>query len=351
MCCVGFLSASSMRVYAFESEDNFYPYTPSYPYLNVYQNDWNTYVNYYNPSLSGGKFHFDNPYLENVIGIIFQQNQSGQAGEQWTFPFQPEVYDYYFLGTLTAYNTDKDASTFKPTNIRLVYRDYDNMTNKNYSLSGLNVYDIDTGNYNGFGFYTKVSFESSDNTGISQVIMSSDKDGLGNKPANLIFEAGVLAIEKGTDEVAVMSQILDKLSEMESSITGSIDAAGDKVADAIENQYAMSDTEDFGVGQIADQVEENLGVLSFGADTLNNFLGLFQASNAGSTVLTFPSFTIDVQGESYQVWNDIQFDLTFLEENFGILITAVRTVTVLCVWLAVLGYMVKAYEHLVNNKG
>lgn len=293
-------------------------------------------------------YHFDNALLTGVAYMSFYLME-----DYFIFPLNPE-YDYYFIGSMIApcRNSELDNSTFKPSVIKLQYSDVDQGgASVQYASSDLNVYDIDGEYYKGFGFYEKVDFLSAGNIGISSISFERDAQSRGNKPANLELKLGVMAIPKSSDSLEVSRQILNKLSEMESSITGSIDAAGDKVADAIENQYAVSESEDFGVGQIADQVEEKLGVLSFGADTLNNFLGLFQASNAGSTVLTFPGFTINVQGESYRVWNDIQFDLSFLEENFGFLIDTVRTVTVLCVWLAVLGYLVKAYEHLVNNKG
>ena len=334
-------------MYAYTAEDNFYALDVIADFQFYDENNKSLYRKQVEVS-SDGKYHLDNNDLENVDRITIYPYLGAQ---EWTFPYNAESYDYYFLGTLTAQCTDKTKSTYKPRFIGVAYSDVDADQTMYYNSEYLTIYNIDGYYYMGFGFYQKVDFESAGNTGIRHIQMLNDIHGNGNKPANLVAEFGIMAVRKDTSELEINRQILNKLSEMESSITGSIDAAGDKVADAIENQYAVSDTEDFGVGQIADQVEEKLGVLSFGADTLNNFLGLFQASNAGSTVLTFPGFTIDVQGESYQVWNDIQFDLTFLEENFGILITAVRTVTVLCVWLAVLGYMVKAYEHLVNNKG
>lgn len=338
-----------MRVYAFESEDNFYSINVDSASLNVFNASGGlVFSETVHLTVNDNIYHYNNPVLSGIDNIQWIISESS---DPFTFPYNVSVYDYYFLGTLVAYCSDDSNSTWKPTKVYAMGYNVDSSSFFAYPRSEENIYNIDSDHTMGFGFSQKIEFDQKNNIGISGIWMGNDKDGTGIKPAGLMAEFGILAVPIGTDEAAISQQILNKLSEMESSISGSIDAAGDKVADAIENQYAVSDTEDFGVGQIADQVEEKLGVLSFGADTLNNFLGLFQASNAGSTVLTFPGFTIDVQGESYQVWNDIQFDLSFLEENFGFLIDTVRTVTVLCVWLAVLGYLVKAYEHLVNNKG
>ena len=346
MCCVGFLSVSS-RVYAYTAEDGFYPvYSDHSVFSFAYVDGTNLS---YNLTCNDGRYFIGNSGVDNVKELSWFQGWGGS--EEWTFPFNPDLYDYYILGALTSPYSQQSESTFKPGFLELWYYDFSKSELEDYELSEIYIYDLDTKNYSGFGFSAKVDFVSAGNCALHRIDMENDKDGFGSKPPNLVFELGILAVEKGQNETAVMSQILNQLQNMENSLTDSIGSAADQVTDAIENQYGMIPGETFGVQDLTSQVEEKLGVLSFGADTLNNFLGLFQASNAGSTVLTFPGFTIDVQGESYQVWNDMQFDLAFLEENFGVLIIAVRTVTVLCVRLAVLGYLVKAYEHLVNNKG
>lgn len=349
LCCVGFLSVSS-RAYAYTAEDSFYPVITTDAHLDLYDSSdkviwWGV------PTVSNGKYYYNNPDTDGIYSIRWWQDFG--VSTEWTFPYNPDVYEYYCLGTMTSseISMEGNKSTFKPTNIEISYRDYTNQENVPYNISNLNIYNIDTVGYAGFGFSAKVDFEAADCSSLHYIWFDSDKDGSGSKAANLVFEVGIMAVPKGTLESEINQRILNQLQNMENSLNNSIGSAADQVTDAIENQYGMTPGESFGVPELTSQVEEKLGVLSFGADTLNNFLGLFQASNAGSTVLTFPGFTIDVQGESYQVWNDMQFDLAFLEENFGILITAVRTVTVLCVWLAVLGYLVKAYEHLINNKG
>lgn len=354
-----------MKVYAFESESNFYPIAEPASFLNVYF-DGTSSATKYTGTVDGDKMVFSNPYMENVTRIDWFANYQDY---EFTFPYNPYEYDYYLLGTVTAVNpttgsnaSNFDKSTFQPSYLRVFYRNYATEGNSNYPITGYNIYNIDTTTHAGFGFYVGIDFEAAENTGIHAISFINDIQGLGNKPANLTMEFGILAVGKSESNATVLSQILSQLVGMESSlnsalgsvadqITDSISDSAQQIKDSIENQYAVSDAEDFGVGQLTNQVEEKLGVLTFGADTLNNFLGLFQASNVGGTELTFPGFQIEVQGQSYNVWPDISFDLAFLEEHFGILITAVRTVTVLCVWLAVLGYLVKAKDHFINNKG
>lgn len=348
-----------MTVLAYESEDGFYPIDYETMVINVIDK---TGSMIFSETVSinelDNSYYFSNENLTDVYRMSFKTYEP----KPFTFPYDPNVYDYYLLGTLTAGTQNSSLSTWKPTYIRAQGYDVNNSAFFSYSFDNLNVYNIDTHTVKGFGFSERILFSDKDNIGIFSIEMDNDPQNIGKKPAGLIAEFGVLAVDKGSSEQAVMNQILSQLQDMESSINSSIGSAAgqisdsvsdaaDQIAGAVEDQYTMSDSEDFGVGDLADQVEEKLGVLTFGADTLNNFLGLFSAETVGGTELTFPAFQIEVQGVSYNVWQDITFDLSFLEERFGVLITAVRTVTVLCVWLAVLGYLVKAKDHFINNKG
>lgn len=135
------------------------------------------------------------------------------------------------------------------------------------------------------------------------------------------------------------------------TISQGIDSASGNIIDSVESQYAMDSGDDLGAGDLQAQVDDKMGVLNFGADTLVSFLDLFNPSTISGTQLTFPAFSIEVGGSSYTVWNDTVFDLSVLEVHFGVLIDMLRIITVLCVWLAVLLYLVKAKEHFINGQG
>ena len=369
-CCVGFLSIDNLKVHAYTKTENFYPLVEENSILHFYINDWNT-VKTYNGTYKDNRIVYSNPDLSNVFGILWVSNSN--SSHDLVFPYNPEVYDYYILGNLVTLNTDTSKSTFKPRTLNIYGWDYATNTNEYYPLNNLHFYDIDTSQYCGFGWYARIDFGSRDNIGIKQIGFYDDKDGLGNKPANLTMEMGILAVDKTASETVVLSQILQQLQNMESSITeniqnssnaissavgqagekvtGAIDSAKDELKDKINEQYEMDENEDFGVGTITEQVEEKLGVLTVGTGTLVGFLDLFNSGNAGSTEIVFPAFEITVQGETYPVWNDISYDLRTLEDDFGILINAVRTILVLCVWMAVLSYLVKAKDHVINNRG
>ena len=333
MCLNGFLPVVS---YAYEEEDNFYVVDCDLTFSFVLTQG---YYDALNIPCIDGVYSLNNDFVSNIDYIAIFNNAESK---QWTFPYNSEVYDYYFLGTMTGFTADKSYSTFKPTSVRIAGWDIDNQWSYFYDTTNTVIYDIDSNGKYGFGFYTKVNF--TDNVGIQHIILGDDINGSGSKPANLQAEFGIMAVEKSSSQEAVLSQILSKLSQMESSITDSVNNAADSVKDSINNQYAVEENENFGVTDIVDQVNEKAGVLSFGTDTLVNFLDLFDAANATNTKLTFPGFSMKVQGVDYQVWPDYHYDLSELENQFGALIEVVRWSCVMVVWLAVLNYLVKAYD-------
>ena len=301
MFSVGFFSTNSLTAYAYDKEDNFYPVTSNESVINVYLNalDWNN-RQVYMGTVRDNSHYFANPYLENVVAMSWEAHPDENY---FSFPYNPEVYDYYFLGTMYSSNDRQyDKSTFKPTRLEVYGEDYATQGAEYYPLSGLGFYDIDSQYYSGFGWYTKIDFQSRENIGLTYINFLDDKDGKGNKPANLILDMGVLAVEKSSSQDAVMAQILAQLNKMESSITeniqnganaitGAIGESAEKIQSAIENQFNMDDSEDFGVNEITGQVEEKLGVLNFTADTLTNFLDLFNAYVPAKGVLYSSSFT------------------------------------------------------------
>lgn len=344
MLCVGCLSVDSLRVCAFDSENNFYPYdVPGVAVAMFDSNLQSLYNSVVTLNTSNNKYYVANSSYSNVYHITV--NNSGDE-MYFTFPYNPDLYDYYLLGTVVGKTTTSTGFTYKPTNIFATGYNVDTEKYFNYPYYDLNIYNIDNAMYKGFGFSQRVAFEEVGNVGIHNIQLAQDKDNTGSVPANIIMEFGVLAVDKTLSEELTLAAILDKLDSMENSLMNSINSAADEVVEGIENQYSVSDEENFDVEDIVDQVNEKAGVLSFGTDTLVNFLDLFDAANATNTQITFPGFSMEVQGETYQVWPDYHYDLSELETQFGALIEVVRWGCVMAVWLAILNYLVKAYDSI-----
>lgn len=72
--------------------------------------------------------------------------------------------------------------------------------------------------------------------------------------------------------------------------------------------------------------------------------------NPGSTELTFPGFGMELDGVSYDVWDDTTFNLSDIDNKFGGLMSVVRFASSLLVYLALIRYLVNTY-HRVFGEG
>lgn len=69
-------------------------------------------------------------------------------------------------------------------------------------------------------------------------------------------------------------------------------------------------------------------------------------AHPGSTELTFPGFGMEINGVSYNVWEDTTYNLSDIDDKFGGLMSAVRFATILLVYLALIRYLVNTYHRI-----
>lgn len=69
-------------------------------------------------------------------------------------------------------------------------------------------------------------------------------------------------------------------------------------------------------------------------------------ANPGSTELTFPGFGMEINGVSYDVWADTNYNLSDLDDKFGGLVSVVRFATSLLVYLALIRYLINTYHRI-----
>lgn len=69
-------------------------------------------------------------------------------------------------------------------------------------------------------------------------------------------------------------------------------------------------------------------------------------TNPGSTSLTFPGFDVEIDGVSYNVWADTNYNLSDIDDKFGGLMSVVRFATALLVYLALIRYLVNTYHRI-----
>lgn len=69
-------------------------------------------------------------------------------------------------------------------------------------------------------------------------------------------------------------------------------------------------------------------------------------ANPGSTTLTFPGFGIEIDGVSYDVWADTDYNLSDIDDKFGGLVSVVRFASALLVYLALIRYLINTYHRI-----
>lgn len=69
-------------------------------------------------------------------------------------------------------------------------------------------------------------------------------------------------------------------------------------------------------------------------------------ADPGSTTLTFPGFGMEVNGVSYDVWADTNYNLSDIEDKFGGLMSVVRFASALLVYLALIRYLINTYHRI-----
>lgn len=97
----------------------------------------------------------------------------------------------------------------------------------------------------------------------------------------------------------------------------------------------LSDTSD---------VTAKTGLFTSIDDLTQGVFNLF--SNPGSTTLTFPGFGVEIDGVSYDVWADTDYNLSNIDDMFGGLMSVVRFATTLLVYLALIRYLINTYHRI-----
>lgn len=69
-------------------------------------------------------------------------------------------------------------------------------------------------------------------------------------------------------------------------------------------------------------------------------------ANPGSTELTFPGFGMEINGVSYDIWADTNYNLSDIDDKFSGLLSVVRFASALLVYLALIRYLINTYHRI-----
>lgn len=148
--------------------------------------------------------------------------------------------------------------------------------------------------------------------------------------------------------------ILTALNNINSSVTAADEAARKRletINNSINNNYQdltrPSDSAvDSASGTLSDtsDVEAATGLFTSIDNITQGVFNLF--ANPGSTELTFPGFRMEINGASYDVWADTNYNLSDIDDKFGGLMSVVRFAATLLVYLALIRYLINTYHRI-----
>lgn len=152
---------------------------------------------------------------------------------------------------------------------------------------------------------------------------------------------------RAQDILTALNQINSSVSTADSEARKRLEA----INNSLNNNYNdLTRPSDSAVSSASDSLSDTSDVesatgLFTSIDNLTQ--GVFNCfSNPGSTELIFPGFGLNIDGVSYNVWDDTAYNLSDIDDKFGGLMSAVRFATTLLVYLALIRYLVATYNRI-----
>ena len=98
------------------------------------------------------------------------------------------------------------------------------------------------------------------------------------------------------------------------------------------------------VGGVTDTIDSGAGGAGEAEEMQGRLVSLFKSG--GSTQLRFPAFSLEIQGEVYEIWSEYIFDFKILDEHFGPLMVVVRMGSVVVVYIALVRYVMATWDKI-----
>lgn len=277
----------------------------------------------------------------DVYISTFMTNTS-ETDDKFYFPINTNLFDYYLISTLSVDQVGDDftISDFDIGNFSSL--DPINFISSNI-LSDKKIYysryDVAQSATSGIQLITCTAKLNLDYVGdLNLGMFHFDDVNGGLYYSTKSFTCSVIVANKG--DTSAYNEIISAINDQTTSLGGKLDS----IDQTIQDQYEIEDEEDFGFSDIQQQYEEKMGVLTFGTETTIQMLELFSPSNAGEAYIRVPGWSMEIQGETYQIWDEYIFYFDSIEENFPFLVTTMRTFTVAMFYVAIVGYITKVYE-------
>lgn len=190
-----------------------------------------------------------------------------------------------------------------------------------------------------------VSYNQYNNT--NQIWSSNNTPSSYTVPINLSDIPANLNADHAQDILTALNNINSSVNTADQEARKRLEAINNSINNNYNDFTRPSDSAvDSASGTLSDtsDVEAATGLFTSIDNLTQGVFNLFV--NPGSTELTFPGFGMQIDGVSYDVWADTNYNLSDLDDKFGGLLSVVRFATSLLVYLALIRYLINAYHRI-----
>lgn len=166
-------------------------------------------------------------------------------------------------------------------------------------------------------------------------------------PINLSDIPANLDADRAQDILSALNNINSSVNTADKEARKRLEAINNSINNNYNDLTRPSDSAvDSASGTLSDtsDVKAATGLFTAIDNLTQGVFNLF--SNPGSTTLTFPGFGMEIDGVSYDVWADTNYNLSDIDDKFGGLVSVVRFATSLLVYLALIRYLINTYHRI-----
>lgn len=188
-----------------------------------------------------------------------------------------------------------------------------------------------------------VSYNQYNNT--SSTWISTNTPSSYNVPINLSDIPANYDAASATDILTALNNINNSVIAADEEARKRLEAINNSINNNYNDLTRPSDSDvDSASGTLSDtsDVTAKTGLFTSIDNLTQGVFNLF--ANPGSTTLTFPGFGMEIDGVSYDVWADTNYNLSDVDDKFSGLMSVVRFATTLLVYLALIRYLINTYH-------
>lgn len=166
-------------------------------------------------------------------------------------------------------------------------------------------------------------------------------------PINLSDIPSNLDADRAQDILTALNNINGSVNTADQEARKRLEAINNSINNNYNDLTRPSDSAvDSASGTLSDtsDVDAATGLFTSIDNLTQGVFNLF--ASPGSTELTFPGFGMEIDGVSYDVWADTAFNLSYIDNKFGGLMSVVRFATSLLVYLALIRYLINTYHRI-----